>query len=80
MIIVGGKDPNRFFGCIFFFFLPFCSQALDQKKSESCSCRSKRCALILGHPGRTVANLGIKKLAAAPLNSIKSSSEVTSSN
>lgn len=71
-----GKRSKQVFWLYFFFFLPFCSQALDQKKSESCSCRSKRCALILGHPGRTVANLGIKKLAAAPLNSIKSSSEL----
>lgn len=71
-----GKRSKQVFWLYFFFFLPFCSQALDQKKSESCSCRSKRCAFILGHPGRTVANLGIKKLAAAPLNSIKSSSEL----
>lgn len=55
-------------------FFSFCSQALDQKMSKSCSCQSKHCALILGHAGRTVANLGIGKLAAAPLNSIKSSS------
>lgn len=68
IIIVGEKDPNS---CVFF---SFCSQALDQKMSKSCSCQSKHCALILGHAGRTVANLGIGELAAAPLNSIKSSS------
>lgn len=74
VIIIVGKKRSKQLGVVFFFFLFLQpgSWSKDVKKPDSC--RSKSCTLILGHAGRTVANLGIKKLAIAPLNCIKSSS------
>lgn len=65
-----GKDPNSW---VLVFPLS-AARLLIKRCKKPDSCWSKGCTLILGHTGRTAANLGIKKLAIAPLNYIKSSS------
>lgn len=65
-----GKDPNSW---VLVFPLS-AARLLIKRCKKPDSCWSKSCTLILGHTGRTAANLGIKKLAIAPLNYIKSSS------
>lgn len=65
-----GKDPN---GWVLVFPLSAARLLIKRCKNPD-SCWSKSRTLILGHTGRTPANPGIKKLAIAPLNYIKSSS------
>lgn len=65
-----GKDPNSW---VLVFPLS-AARLLIKRCKKPDSSWSKSCTLILGHTGRMAANLGIKKLAIAPLNCIKSSS------
>lgn len=74
IIIVGEKRSKQLgVGLLVLIFFLSAARLLIKRCKKPDSCWSKSCTLILGHAGRTVANLRIKKLASAPLNYIKSS-------